>query len=79
AIAFQLFRSAGDGLDSLWIARHPWRFLFAALAIGALGFMNLWDLPTFFFLVAVIALMANWRREGRLNLRALWDTASFAA
>jgi YYY domain-containing protein len=78
AIAFQLFRS-GDGLDSLWIVRHPWRFLFTALAIGALGFMNLWDLPTFFFLVVVVALVANWRREGSLNLRAVWDTASFAA
>ncbi len=78
AIAFQLFRS-GDGLDSLWIIRHPWRFLFTALAIGALGFLNLWDLPTFFFLVVVIALMTNWRREGRLNLRAVWDTASFAS
>ena len=78
AIAFQLFRS-GDGLDSLWIVRHPWRFLFTALAIGALGFLNLWDLPTFFFLVAVIALMANWRKEGSLNLRAVWNTASFTA
>jgi YYY domain-containing protein len=78
AIAFQLFRS-GDALDSRWIIRHPWRFLFTALAIGALGFINLWDLPTFFFLVAAVALMANWRREGSLNRQALWDTASFAA
>ncbi|KPJ50447.1 MAG: hypothetical protein AMJ38_01795 [Dehalococcoidia bacterium DG_22] len=79
AIAFQLFRSADEGLDSLWIVRHPWRLLFTALAIGALGFMNLWDLPTFFFLVVAVAFVANWRREGGLNLRAVWDTASFAA
>jgi YYY domain-containing protein len=78
AIAFQLFRS-GNGLDSLWIIRHPWRLLVTALAIGALGFMNLWDLPTFFLLVAAVALLANWRREGSLNLRAVWDTASFSA
>lgn len=79
AIAFQLFRSADEGLDSLWIIRHPWRLLVTALAIGALGFMNLWDLPTFFLLVAAVALLANWRREGSLNLRAVWDTASFSA
>ncbi len=78
AVAFQLFRS-GDSLDSRWIIRHPWRLLLTALAIGALGFLNLWDLPTFFFLVAAVALVANWRREGRLNLQAVWDTASFAA
>ncbi len=78
AIAFQLFRS-GDALDSRWIICHPWRLLVTALAIGALGFMNLWDLPTFFFLVAAVALVANWRREGSLNLRAVWATASFAA
>jgi len=78
AIALQLFRS-GDALDSRWIIRHPWRLLFTALAIGALGFINLWDLPTFFLLVAAIALVANWRREGSLNLRAVWGTASFAA
>jgi YYY domain-containing protein len=78
AIAFQLFRF-GDGLDSRWIIRHPWRLLFTALAIGALGFMNLWDLPTFFFLAAAVAFVANWRRVGGLSLRAVWDTASFAA
>ena len=78
AIAFQLFRF-GDGLDSRWIIRHPWRLLFTALAIGALGFMNLWDLPTFFFLAAAVAFMANWLKKGSLNLRAVWDTASFAA
>jgi len=78
AIAFQLFRF-GEGLDSRWIIRHPWRLLFTALAIGALGFLNLWDLPTFFFLAAAVAFVANWRREGSLNLRAVWDTASFAA
>jgi YYY domain-containing protein len=78
AVAYQLFRT-GDGLSSLWIIRHPWRFLFTALAIGALGFMNLWDMPTFFSLVVVIAFIANWRREGSLTRRAVWDTASFAA
>ncbi|UCH86425.1 MAG: hypothetical protein JSU97_07825, partial [Dehalococcoidia bacterium] len=78
AIAFQLFRF-GDGLDSRWIIYHPWRLLFTALAIGALGFLNLWDLPTFFFLAAAVAFMANWRKKGNLNLRAVWDTASFAA
>jgi len=78
AIAFQLFRS-DEGLDSRWIIRHPWRLLFTAIAIGALGFLNLWDLPTFFALAAAVAFMANWRREGSLNLQAVSYTASFAA
>ncbi|MGD0205488.1 MAG: DUF2298 domain-containing protein [Dehalococcoidia bacterium] len=78
AIAFQLFRS-GDGLDGRWLIRHPWRFLLTALAIGALGFLNLWDLPTFFSLVVAVALIANWRGAGGLNLQVVWDTASFAS
>ncbi|KPK21143.1 MAG: hypothetical protein AMJ76_03465 [Dehalococcoidia bacterium SM23_28_1] len=59
------------------LIRHPWRLLLTALAIGALGFMNLWDLPTFFFLVTAAALVANWRRARSLNLQAVLDTASF--
>jgi len=78
AIAFQLFRS-GHGLDGRWLIRHPWRFLFTALAIGALGFLNVWDLPTFFFLVVAVALVANWRGAGSLNFQVVWDTASFAS
>ena len=78
AIAFQLFRS-GDGLDGRWLIRHPWRFLFTALAIGALGFLNLWDLPTFFFLVVAVALMGNWRGAGGFSFQVVWDTASFAS
>jgi YYY domain-containing protein len=78
AIAFQVFRS-GDSLDSRWPIRHPWRLLFTALAIGALGFLNLWDLPTFFCLVVAAALVANWRREGSLSLQAVLDTAGFAS
>ncbi|KPK47255.1 MAG: hypothetical protein AMJ77_03720 [Dehalococcoidia bacterium SM23_28_2] len=78
AIAFQLFRSE-EALDSYWIIRHPWRFLLVALAIGGLGFINLWDLPTFFFLVVAAAFVVNWRREGSLTIQAVRNTTYFAA
>ncbi|MGQ9572850.1 MAG: DUF2298 domain-containing protein [Dehalococcoidia bacterium] len=78
AIAFQLLHSE-ETLDGRWLVRHPWRLLFIALAIGALGFINLWDLPTFFCLVIAVALVVNWRRERTLNLAVVGDTASFAA
>jgi YYY domain-containing protein len=48
-----------------WPGRHPWRFGFAALVLGSLGFLNSWDLPTYTAVyVAAFAIQLYWS-EGR--------------
>jgi YYY domain-containing protein len=78
AIALQFFRSE-EKLDAGWPLRHPWAFLFAGLFIGGLGFINLWDLPTFFLLVVAGAFVANWLRRGAAGWGTLGETLGFAA
>lgn len=77
-IAFQVFRS-GEALDWRWPLRHPWAFLFAGAFIGGLGFLNLWDLPTFFALVVAAAFAANWLRRRRIDWSVVLGTVGFAA
>lgn len=77
AIAQQVFRSE-ERLDASWPLRHPWRFLFVATFIGGLGFLNLWDLPTFFLLVVAAAFVANWLRRGGQSRWTVLDTFGFA-
>ena len=77
-IALQVFRS-GEALDWCWPLRHPWRFLFASAFIGGLGFLNLWDLPTFFALVVAAAFAANWLRRGTIDRQVIFGTLGFAA
>jgi YYY domain-containing protein len=48
------------------------KLLLLALALGAMGAINTWDLPTYTLLVLVVFLLAGWRR-GRL--RALLGSA----
>jgi YYY domain-containing protein len=75
-IAFQMLRSE-ERLDAGWPLQHPWRFLFVATFIGGLGFLNLWDLPTFFLLVVAAGFVANWLRRRNLSWRTLLDTLGF--
>jgi YYY domain-containing protein len=77
AIALQFFRSE-ERLDGGWPRRHPWAFLFAAAFLGGLGFLNLWDLPTFYLLVVAAVFAANWLRQGRAGLSTVRDTLGFA-
>lgn len=77
AIALQFFRSE-ERLDATWLLRHPWRIVFVALFIGGLGFLNLWDLPTFFLLVVAGVFVANWLRRRRADLTTVLDTVGFA-
>lgn len=70
--------SSGGRLDATWPLRHPWRLLFTALFIGGLGFLNLWDLPTFFLLVVTAVFVARWLQRRRLDFGAVGETAAFA-
>ena len=54
-LAYNTLRSP-DPLDTRWLRRRPWEAALIAAAIGALGFLNSWDAPTFLslFLAAVL-------------------------
>ncbi len=54
-LAFNALRSP-EPLDLHWLRRRPWEGALIAVAIGALGFLNSWDAPTFLalFLAAVV-------------------------
>ncbi|OGR97556.1 MAG: hypothetical protein A2V88_15660 [Elusimicrobia bacterium RBG_16_66_12] len=60
-----------------WL-RRPFYLLGAAVLVGALGYINTWDLPTFLVLVASMAAVRNYLMEGRLNLAVIKQTAAFA-
>ncbi|MFQ5860572.1 MAG: DUF2298 domain-containing protein [Dehalococcoidia bacterium] len=74
AIALNLFSSA-EGSSLRWLRSRPWEVLVAALALGALGFINTWDLPTFAFLLAAVALARSYGLTGG----RLWAAARHAA
>jgi YYY domain-containing protein len=56
--------------------REPATLVLAALVLGALGFLNVWDLPTYGFVVAMLVLAAN-RRGGGDVVVALKDSVGF--
>ncbi|MCL0043251.1 DUF2298 domain-containing protein, partial [Dehalococcoidia bacterium] len=49
-VAFALF-TRKEGVNFLWFYKNPIATLLIALIIGALGFVNSWDLPTYGFLI----------------------------
>ncbi len=62
---------------SFWAA-HPLRLLGTSVLLGALGFINLWDLPTLLALVVAMAAVRNYLSEGRLNAAVVGQTLGFA-
>lgn len=77
AVLLDLWRSdlALDG--GFWRA-HPVRFAVTAVVIGAVGFVELWDLAALLFLVAVVAFAWNYGRQLRLNWAVVKGVAGFA-
>jgi YYY domain-containing protein len=65
-------------LDGGFPRAHPVLFVVIAVVIGAVGFVELWDLPALLFLLAVVAFALNYRQQRALNLRVAIDTAAFA-
>lgn len=76
AATLQLGASVWEGL-AFWIA-HPLHFVAAGILVGALGFTNLWDLPTLLLLIVAMAAVRNYLNEGRLNLAVVGQTIGFA-
>lgn len=60
-----------------WLRRETWHFLGAALILGALGFINSWDLPTY-MAVALGALLLAAARRGQVGWGLLGVMAALA-
>jgi uncharacterized membrane protein len=69
--------NAACGGFAFWVAR-PGRLAVTSVILGALGFINSWDLPTFLFLLVLVALLLNYMREGKLNESVFGQTLGFA-
>jgi len=67
--------SASLGLG--WLRRNWPKFLVFAISLGALGFLNSWDLPTYIFLFALVALIGAYLARGNIDLRLLVDVGLF--
>ena len=77
ALCLEIFTSsASPGLA--WLKRNWPKFLVFAICLGALGFINTWDLPTYAFLFVVAALMGAYWARGKIDSRLLRDVGIFA-
>lgn len=69
---------AGDqALDGHWWRREPLYLLVLSILIGALAVLNAWDQPAAFFILFLIALVANRRRLGAFDWPVLRASALF--
>ncbi|MBI4758582.1 MAG: hypothetical protein HY783_06230, partial [Chloroflexi bacterium] len=66
AIALNVFLSQED-LGPDWLGRNQGLFFLMALCLGALGFLNTWDLPSYFGLFALAYGAQRYRHRGRLD------------
>src|SRR3990172_7416810 len=64
-------------LDATWWLRKPAAFVFIALLLGGVAFIDTWGVVISWLLLATAAAVANWLRRGGLA-RALLDTVGFA-
>ena len=65
-------------LDLSFWAGHQLLLVALAILVGGLSFLNTWDLPTFFFLLVVAALVRNFLLRKRWDWTLLKQTAGFA-
>ncbi len=58
--------------------RHTWLLIGLAVLLGGLSWMNTWDLPTFFVLLALVALVRNFMMTRQWGKKLFLDTLGFA-
>jgi YYY domain-containing protein len=76
--ALALLRSE-EPLDVVvWLERPIWLLAFGVM-LGALAFLNTWDMPTMAFVIALAALVRNRLLGGRWSWGLALDTAGFVA
>ncbi|MBI2303278.1 MAG: hypothetical protein HYU86_00830 [Chloroflexi bacterium] len=59
--------ASGQGRE--WLRSHPLVFLGVALSMGALGFLNSWDLITFLIIFLAAIALSSWREEEPFSWR----------
>jgi YYY domain-containing protein len=67
-----------ETLDLSFWAGHQLMLVALAILVGGLSFLNTWDLPTFFFLLVVAALIRNFLSRKRWDWTLLKQTLGFA-
>ncbi|MDZ4278325.1 MAG: DUF2298 domain-containing protein [Dehalococcoidia bacterium] len=77
-VGLHLLRS-DEPLDLVvWLERPLWLVAFGVM-LGALAFLNTWDMPTLAFVLTVVALMRNRMLAERWSWGLALDTAGFVA
>ena len=76
AVLLNLWRS-DHVLDATYWRRHPLSLAVTAVMIGAIGFINIWDLPAYLFLLVLVAAGRSYLRQGGLNAAAVRDAVGF--
>lgn len=60
-----------------WLKANPWRGLSLPVLLGALGFLNSWDLPTYAFVLFAAVVIAAYRKAGRVDRWLVRDVGVF--
>jgi YYY domain-containing protein len=68
-----------DALGLAWLKRNWPKFLVFAICLGALGFINTWDFPTYIFLFALVALIGAYLARGKIDTPLIKDVGIFCA
>jgi len=77
-VAMALFRS-DEPLDLVVWLERPFALIAFGLVLGALAFLNTWDMPTMAFLIALAALLRNRLLADRWSWGLAADTLGFVA
>jgi YYY domain-containing protein len=84
ALALNLMRAPAEPVDDLPLVRQLMgarrgQVLALALCLGALGFLNSWDFPTYMGIVALAFALRDYATRGRLDSRLVRETFLFGA
>ncbi len=71
------FVRRGQALGLGWVRREPLAFVGAALVLGAIGFINTWDLPTYLGL-ALAGVLLGAARSGRVGWKVFGAMGALA-
>lgn len=76
-LGLQALRSQ-DAFGLNWMRKHPAPFLVIAVCLGALGFLNSWDLPTSVAIFLSLTLIQSYRVWGKWDWERFKDWVIFA-
>jgi YYY domain-containing protein len=71
------FFNSSASLGLAWLRRNWAKLLVFAICLGALGFINTWDFPTYAFLFLAAIFIGFYLRRGKLGFRFLRNVGIF--